>query len=179
MAWNAYFRGCKEGLVAGCWAGFRREMALWYYGESGRQIGPLDETAIRSAIAEGRVNPQTLVWREGMAVWQPLGQTAELASAYSPVAYANIAQMGGIVRTSGLATASLVCGILGLTACFVFTGIPAVICGHMALNQINSSPIPMGGRGMAIAGLVMGYIPILACLVFLVIILVAGISSNF
>jgi len=66
----------------------------------------------------------------------------------------------------GLATASLVCGICGL---FLgpFTGIPAIITGHMALGQIKKSGGGLRGDGMAIAGLILGYIftafvPILA-----------------
>lgn len=66
--------------------------------------------------------------------------------------------------TSGLAIASLVCGIMSLMVCYVWAlvGIPAVICGHMALKQIGKADYAMSGRGMAIAGLVTGY---LACLI--------------
>jgi hypothetical protein len=57
----------------------------------------------------------------------------------------------------------MVCGIAGYLTCYFvgILGIPAVICGHMALNRINSSPVPVAGRGMAIAGLILGYLGIL------------------
>jgi hypothetical protein len=57
----------------------------------------------------------------------------------------------------GLATASLVCGICGL---FLgpFTGIPAIITGHMALGRIKKSGGGLRGGGMALAGLILGYI---------------------
>ena len=64
--------------------------------------------------------------------------------------------------TSGLAIASLICGIVAIVSCTFVTGIPAVICGHMALTQIRNSPMPMGGQGMAMAGLVTGYLALLA-----------------
>lgn len=161
-----------------------QQMGHWYFGENGQQIGPVDEASIRASIQQGRVNLQTLVWREGMAEWLPLYQVQELsgqpvvpagypASPYAPptAPYQGYAQ--NFAPTSGNAIASMVCGILGLITCFIFLGIPAVICGHLALKQINNSPLPMGGRGMAISGLVMGYIQIISCLVGVVIFIFA------
>jgi hypothetical protein len=62
--------------------------------------------------------------------------------------------------TSGMATASMVLGIIGATLCLCFTfGIPsilAVIFGHMALADIKKTN--KGGHGQAVAGLVTGYI---------------------
>lgn len=71
--------------------------------------------------------------------------------------------------TSGLAIASLVLGICSL-GCSIFTAIPALICGGMALAKINKPASRLGGRGQAIAGLVLGglgmftSLPILAAL---------------
>ena len=59
-------------------------------------------------------------------------------------------------RTNGLAIASLILGILGL--CTFFTGIPAVICGHLALRKVDQSNGLIGGRNLAVAGLVLGYL---------------------
>lgn len=64
------------------------------------------------------------------------------------------------VYTSGLAIASLILGIVGVVCLGPFGGIPAVICGHIALSNIRKSDGTEGGRGMAIAGLVTGYIGI-------------------
>lgn len=60
--------------------------------------------------------------------------------------------------TSRLSVASLILGIVGL--CTGIAGIAAVICGHMALNQIKRSGEMIQGRGLAIAGLVLGYLEI-------------------
>jgi hypothetical protein len=70
-------------------------------------------------------------------------------------------------KTSGLAIASLVCGIVSLL-CGLFLGIPAVICGHMALKRIKAGR-SSGGNGMAIAGLVMGYIMTVVSVVLIII----------
>ena len=77
--------------------------------------------------------------------------------------------------TSGLAIASMVCGIVGIMLCYVngLLALPAVICGHMALKKIDNSLTPMGGRGMAIAGLVTGYIGLLFQLLFIALIFFA------
>jgi uncharacterized RDD family membrane protein YckC len=45
----------------------------WYYADSGRQIGPIEETALDDLVRAGVVRDDTLVWREGMANWQPHG----------------------------------------------------------------------------------------------------------
>ena len=58
-------------------------------------------------------------------------------------------------RTSGLAIASLVLGIVWV---FWLGSILAVIFGHIALSQIKRSMGVLTGRGMAIAGLVLGYV---------------------
>jgi hypothetical protein len=65
-----------------------------------------------------------------------------------------------------LAIASMICGIVGYLTCYFvgILGIPAVICGHMAIQRINQSPYPVGGRGMAISGLILGYLGILITL---------------
>ena len=43
----------------------------WYYAENGRQVGPVEEAALDDLVRQGVVRDETLVWREGMANWQP------------------------------------------------------------------------------------------------------------
>lgn len=43
----------------------------WYYADAGRQVGPLDDAALDELVRTGVVRDDTLVWREGMATWQP------------------------------------------------------------------------------------------------------------
>jgi hypothetical protein len=54
-----------------------------------------------------------------------------------------------IVATSGLAIASLVLGILGVS-------ILAIIFGFVALSQVKKGK--RGGRGLAISGVVLGFV---------------------
>lgn len=46
----------------------------WYYAEAGRQVGPVDDAALAALVSGGQIKADTLVWREGMANWQPYGQ---------------------------------------------------------------------------------------------------------
>lgn len=48
----------------------------------GRQ-GPLSMDELRSALGDGRLRPDTLVWAEGMATWEAAGRTA-LAGLFGP-----------------------------------------------------------------------------------------------
>ncbi len=71
---------------------------------------------------------------------------------------------------NGLATASLVCGILALPTCWA-TAIPALITGHIAFAKMKVSGSQVG-RKSAKAGLILGYgslalIPVIAILVSL------------
>jgi hypothetical protein len=81
--------------------------------------------------------------------------------------------------TNGLAIASMICGILSLVFfCFcggLFLGIPAVICGHLSLNQLNAPENSQQGRGMAVAGLICGYLGI----AFFIIMMLGGNGSSY
>jgi hypothetical protein len=50
----------------------------WFFASNGQQQGPYPEAQFRDMIARGAVNPQTLVWSEGMAGWQKAGEVPGL-----------------------------------------------------------------------------------------------------
>jgi len=83
-------------------------------------------------------------------------------------------------QTNALAVISLISGILSWLGVFGLGGLVAVICGHIAKNQIRDS----GGRqtcdGLATAGLVLGYLNIGLTLLGLClgILIVTGIISG-
>lgn len=52
----------------------------WYYAESGKQVGPLTESDIEQLVVQGRINDQTLVWRQGMKEWQAYGAVKQAAA---------------------------------------------------------------------------------------------------
>ena len=89
---------------------------------------------------------------------------------------------GAPKKDSGLAIASLVCGIAAWFIFPVVSAIAAVITGHLAKKEIRASNGTMGGDGMALAGLLMGYIQlglfVLAIIVITVLVLVFAPSGR-
>jgi hypothetical protein len=69
---------------------------------------------------------------------------------------------------------ALVLGILGLLCCGIL-GIPAVILGKQAQNEIDRSGGTQTGRGMATAGFVLG---IIACIGLVVVIVLFATGNN-
>jgi uncharacterized protein DUF4190 len=63
-----------------------------------------------------------------------------------------------VPRTPPVAIWSLILAVLSFTCGWLFTAIPAVICGHIARAKIRKSNGALGGRGIATTGLVLGYI---------------------
>ena len=47
----------------------------WYYVEAGQQAGPVDDAQLEGLASSGKIQPDTLVWREGMPNWQPFQET--------------------------------------------------------------------------------------------------------
>lgn len=43
----------------------------WYYAKEGQQAGPIDDAELSRLVTSGAIAGSTLVWREGMAQWQP------------------------------------------------------------------------------------------------------------
>src|SRR5580765_260931 len=61
-----------------------------------------------------------------------------------------------VARTPAVGIWSLILAILSFTCGWLFTAIPAVICGHIARAKIRKSGGTLGGKNMAIAGLILG-----------------------
>ncbi|MGA2440373.1 MAG: GYF domain-containing protein [Tepidisphaeraceae bacterium] len=145
-------------------------MAEWFYSKNGQQQGPVSGTALKQMADNGQILPDDLVWREGMAEWAKASQLKGLFGAPGapppvPVApqmappplapdYATaVAQPYGqpISGSSGMAIASLVCGLL---ICVPVCSLLAIIFGIIGIRQTGGGK--RGGQGMAIAGLVLG-----------------------
>jgi uncharacterized RDD family membrane protein YckC len=72
----------------------------WYYAEGGKQIGPVEESALDDLVRQGVVREDTLVWREGMAAWQRYaavrGNSNPGSPASQPIASAAAAAAPGV-----------------------------------------------------------------------------------
>jgi len=71
----------------------------WFCALEGRQQGPFDVQSLRALAARGGLSPDTLVWAEGMADWQPLRATP-LAAMLAGAASAPPPAMGGMAMPS-------------------------------------------------------------------------------
>ena len=57
----------------------------WFYAVGQQQQGPVTEDQLHALAKDGVVTPDTLVWCEGMANWQPYRSVAPVAPAAAPL----------------------------------------------------------------------------------------------
>jgi uncharacterized membrane protein YvbJ len=101
----------------------------------------------------------------GTPVEQPAGQAA--APPQSPTAPPVNYQPVAVAKTSGMAIASLILGILGAS-------LLAIIFGIIAISQINKSNGLVTGKGMAIAGIILGVISTIGYIIIIIALVVAA-----
>lgn len=85
---------------------------------------------------------------------------------------------GGEGANKTLATISLVCGIAGILCCGLLSGIPAIITGYIAKNNVDSNPQEYGGRGLAVAGMVLGGISVVLTIIVIILQVFLGVMGN-
>lgn len=134
-----------------------------FCGNCGAVLNPdaeLDEMAAARAEEETRevaALPEEWVDETSEDLFESAPEPAERmvtpppSRAYAPAASAS---------TSGMAIASLILGISGLTIVPFFASIAAIIIGYMARNEIRQRPDELGGDGLALAGIIMGWIAV-------------------
>lgn len=138
-------------------------------GADGKEYGPVTVEQLKQWTAEHRVDAQTQVREQSSTEWQPLGSLPGFASALAPAAGGPTPSgMSEKAKTSGMAIASLVCGVLGVFTCGIMA-LVGLILGIVALVKINNSHGRLSGKGMAIGGLVVSgvfilLLPILAAM---------------
>ena len=69
-----------------------------------------------------------------------------------------------VPRTPAVAIWSLILALLSFTCGWLFTAIPAVICGHVARSKIRKAGGALGGKTIATTGLILGYIALVLCI---------------
>ncbi len=75
--------GMGAGAAAGSAAPPPPPAEAWYVADGGQTKGPFSSDQIRSGIASGEVNGQTMVWAAGMAAWSPAATVSALAGLLS------------------------------------------------------------------------------------------------
>jgi len=56
----------------------------WYYVDQGQQAGPVNDAQFEELVRSGKIQPDTLVWREGMAAWQAYREVNSPAALSAP-----------------------------------------------------------------------------------------------
>src|SRR5439155_553142 len=64
---EAFFVNYPDTARAAAW---EESPMKWYYADGGRQVGPVEESALDNLVRAGSVRDDTLVWHEGMTNWQ-------------------------------------------------------------------------------------------------------------
>ena len=138
---------------------------------NGQAMGPFSLEEINRQLAAGTLSLSDQAWYEGAAGWAPLSTVPGVTSATAPsapaIAAPTVAASLRAGQTEPLAIWSLVLSLLGLFCCGLISGVPGIICGHLALSKIEKRP-ELQGRGLAIAGLIIGYFATLFWLLYLI-----------
>ena len=122
-------------------------------GTDGKEYGPVPSATLRQWIKEGRANLQTLVQAEGTDAWQPVSILPEFSDLLVVAAPPGLTAASAPAKTSGLAIASLVLGLLGLCSAGI-TALIGLILGIVALVKIPKEQRPIGRSGPGYCGLV-------------------------
>lgn len=149
-----------------------------HIGRNGQPLGIFNEEQVRDGIARGSFLGTDLAWQEGMDDWKPLSSfpifmvppALPQSPSSTPIAMPGATPVAS--TSSGLATASMICGIASIPGLLCCVALPfslaAIICGHLALAEIAKKPQLENSRGMAKAGLIMGYIVIVLTIALMV-----------
>jgi uncharacterized RDD family membrane protein YckC len=117
----------------------------WFYANAGKQVGPVNEADFERLAREGVIQPSTLVWREGMANWEPYSTVAPAAplpaAAVTPVTSAPAVEVppGQITchECGKLVPAEDTMQINGLTIC--------AACKPIYLQKMREGTLRAGG----------------------------------
>jgi hypothetical protein len=132
-------------------------------GADGKEYGPVTGEVLRQWITEGRANAQTKIKPEGSAEWQALASVPEFQAVFATASGSPLPLPSAPVeaKTSGMAIASLVLGILGMCG---ITAVAGLILGIVSLLKINRSGGRLSGQGLAIAGICVSGFMLFMCI---------------
>jgi hypothetical protein len=148
-------------------------------GADGKEYGPVTVEQLKDWLAQRRLYAQTRVQAVGSTEWKPAGEIPELAFLFAPAASAPAPSAPPILNApkpsaprNGLAIVSFILGLSSFVLCLsAITGVPAIICGHIARRRTVQSPGQYGGAGFAKAGIILGYMSIVFSAVIIAMVL--------
>lgn len=129
----------------------------------GGKLGEFPLGEVQRKLDAGELRRTDLAWTEGSPGWVPLENIQGLVWPGPPsLPSAAAVAPRTAPPTSGLAIASLICGIVSISMMMPFiASIPAIVCGHLARAEIRRSNGMLTGDGLAVTGLITGYITLI------------------
>lgn len=188
LAYNRYFtlyfipliplgRVGEQVECQGCFGRFVPEVLTAFPASQAQEHQPLQQATepantlnapvVEAIVVEGAPPPSRTLSKKIPAIaTQPQATVSNPFSGNASNPYASSqspTQQSLSPQTSSWAITSLILGILSpfficLFGLSLFTSLGAVICGHLALRDINRSQRQLHGHPSAVAGLVLGYL---------------------
>jgi GYF domain 2/Domain of unknown function (DUF4190) len=142
---------------------------MYFVGRSGQQTGPFSVEQLKGMAASGELQATDLVWKDGMAGWEPAATlpgvfpgSPDAAQAPQenrvPLAQATVLPPVGAAgpKPNGMALTGMILGIVSLLfvcCCYGFPfNVAGIVFSLVGMNQIKADP-NQGGKQMAVAGL--------------------------
>lgn len=164
------------------------ELFMYHYAVGETMHGPVPMEELR-----GRISQETLVWREPMPEWKPARELPELRGLWEtpdqapiPVATSRAAPVVAYApatltpTTPGLATASLVLGIVAIPMICawplsIVSASLAIVFGLVSRAQCRREGRP--GAGIALAGVILGCVPLAVIIMFVLFFVIAFVAA--
>ncbi len=132
------------------------DMKFWYVGIANKQEGPLSVAEVVAMLSNGKLTPESLVWKDGMADWQPIVQVPALYNVW----------LNRPTTMAGKAKTALVCGVLSwlCTPLGIIMCVPAIVMGRKVLKSkvANDKERRLAKWGFGL-GVCFGTIALLVC----------------
>jgi len=131
--------------------------------------------AVVAAPTQAATNDQA-TWNLSSAAPIAPPQPQPIAPAWKPPPPPGYAQP----QSNGLATASMIVGIVSITCLGPLPGVAAIILGAVALSQMKKNPESVGGRPQAITGIVTGSLSVViyaVIIIFYIVVVVLAVNQ--
>jgi uncharacterized RDD family membrane protein YckC len=153
----------------------------WYYVKQGEQAGPVDDAQLEQLRAGGTIQDDTLIWREGMANWQPYSQVKSASSAPSAPPLAAPAAAYAASSTETLDAVCVECGnmfpksnMIRYRDNWVCANCKPVFMQKLAEGaQLNTGDLRYAGFWIRFAakildGLILGFVLVVPLVIFII-----------
>jgi hypothetical protein len=127
---------------------------VWQVVSDGKPMGEYPEPYLVNLASQGRVNPNDLFWRPGMAAAAPVHTLAPFERYFRTAKLGDDASLRWVLPV-GRSPWAIAAGYLGIFSLLLVFGPLAIGAGILGLRQIKRKP-HLHGKGRAIFGIITG-----------------------